>query len=451
MTEDRISLRKELLAEFTPAEIEVGEMCVQHFQAHIYDAFQYEHTFRYLLEEARAAQQAIDKKLTTISPGNPQGKLQFGGGEGLGFYQVYENGAIFWRRDLGAWWVYGHIYSKYRELKAEAGILGYPITDETGTTDGSGRFNHFERGSIYWHPAIGAFEVHGDIRAKWQILGSEAFGYPITDETKCVDGKGRFNHFRAIRADGSTAEASIFWTFDLKAQAVYGAIRQRWIELELERGYLGYPVTSEMPWTDPETQKAGRISHFQRGAIGWTADDAKVTEHPERIILKSGHIGVSSVGGWVELILTSVGTFHYRGHLHNSGFVGLYCAVGSGLKVKGTDLALMAKKEVNVGGTASFDGRDEDWEDSGYSNEIRAHWDTLRSELSMTTVIKAELGAADFFLLIFLPLVAAATVVGLIGGGSPPEYQNCTTSGMHTLKDGNNNTISEYDGIRCQK
>jgi hypothetical protein len=75
--------------------------------------------------------------------------------------------------------------------------LGYPITDETGTPDGIGHYNHFQNGSIYWTPLTGAFEVHGAIRDRWSSLGWErsALGYPISDETDEVDGSGRFNVF----------------------------------------------------------------------------------------------------------------------------------------------------------------------------------------------------------------------------------------------------------------
>jgi uncharacterized protein with LGFP repeats len=445
-----------LSAQFTVAEIAAGKTAMSRFSPHVSDGIQEVNVLARLVSEASVAAKAIDKKMMAISfyagggdvPGLPQGGVQYGGGAGLGFYQVYENGAIFWRRDLGACWVHGAIYDKYRALKAEAGFLGYPETDETGTADGKGRFNHFERGSIYWHPATGAFEVHGEIRAKWQALGSEAFGYPVTDETATAGGQGRFNHFQDVLHGGTAAGASIYWSQDTGAHVVRGAIRNRWAELGWENSYLGYPVTDEGGWTDPETQNTGLVSHFQRGAIAWTADTQDVVEFPERIILSSGPIGVSSVGGWVELVLTSAGTFNYRGHLHNSGFVGLGCTVASGVKIAGTTEALMAMKEVNVGGTASFDDRDEDWDDSGYAPQIRAHWDILRQENSMTTDIKAALGAADFFLLVFLPLIGALTVFTLVSGGSPPDT-HCETSGMHTVKDGNNNTIAEPSGVRC--
>ena len=81
--------------------------------------------------------------------------------------------------------VHGAIRARYLALGAEASVLGYPVTDETGTPDGIGRFNHFQAGSIYWTPSTGAHEVHGLIRALWSAAGWErdpSLGYPITDE-----------------------------------------------------------------------------------------------------------------------------------------------------------------------------------------------------------------------------------------------------------------------------
>jgi uncharacterized protein with LGFP repeats len=457
MTEDPVALREAIRGEFTVAELAAGETALHHYAGHIRNELQGLHVLKFLLEEARTAEQAINNKVQQINvagrkvPGKARGSVQAGRGEGMGFYQVYESGAVYWRRDLGAWWVYGAIYAKYLALGAEGGLLGYPITDETGTPDGAGRFNHFEHGSIYWHPEIGAFEVRGAIRAKWQALGWEAFGYPITDESGTPDGRGRFNHFRAILPDGSRPESSIYWTPETGAHEVYGAIRQRWAELGWERSYLGYPTTGERDWFDKDTGKSGRISHFERGAIGWTAQDMKFVEIPDRIIIPSGRIGTSAVSGWVELVLTSAGTFHYRGHLHDSGFVGFYCTVASALKIPGTDIGIMARKEANVGGTISFDGRDEDWDDSGYDPSIREYWDNFRVRPAMSTTLKIEWAGAEFLGFVFLPVVAAVTIITLAFGGDPPEGQHCETSGWHTVKDGNNNTVYEPSGIRCRR
>jgi hypothetical protein len=85
----------------------------------------------------------------------------------------------------GAFEVHGAIRQKYLALGAEASILGYPRTDETGTPDGIGRYNHFQAGSIYWTPGTFAHEVHGLIRELWSNSGWERnpqLGYPISDE-----------------------------------------------------------------------------------------------------------------------------------------------------------------------------------------------------------------------------------------------------------------------------
>lgn len=85
----------------------------------------------------------------------------------------------------GAFEVHGEIGIRYRALGGSGSVLGYPTTDETGTPDGIGRFNHFQAGSIYWTPATGAHEVHGLIRTFWAAGGWErnsALGYPISDE-----------------------------------------------------------------------------------------------------------------------------------------------------------------------------------------------------------------------------------------------------------------------------
>jgi uncharacterized protein with LGFP repeats len=76
-------------------------------------------------------------------------------------------------------------------LGREAGLLGYPLTDETKTPDGVGRFNHFQNGSIYWTPTTGSHEVHGPIRARWAELGWEksTLGYPVKDEYAVTGGR----------------------------------------------------------------------------------------------------------------------------------------------------------------------------------------------------------------------------------------------------------------------
>jgi len=87
--------------------------------------------------------------------------------------------------------VVGEIEKKWTALGGCTSIVGAPFTNERGTPDGVGRYSVFERGSIYWTPALGAHEVHGRIRDAYAAAGWEAgeLGYPISDEYAVTGGR----------------------------------------------------------------------------------------------------------------------------------------------------------------------------------------------------------------------------------------------------------------------
>lgn len=178
--------------------------------------------------------------------------------------QDFTNGTIYWSAQTGAWSVKGAIRDHYNSLGGPGGFLGYPTTDETTTPDGAGRYNHFQNhGSIYWTPNMGAWSIHGAIRDKWASMGWEAgvMGYPTTDETGTPDGVGRFNHFTG------TGASSIYWTPNTGAHAVIGAIHAEWAATGWELGPMGYPITDETVTPDGY----GRYNHFSHGgSIYWT-------------------------------------------------------------------------------------------------------------------------------------------------------------------------------------
>jgi hypothetical protein len=138
----------------------------------------------------------------------------------------------------GAGRTVGDIDARYQALGGCGSFLGAALTDETKTPDGVGRYNVFRNGSIYWSSSTGAFEVHGAIRDKWAALGWEAgaLGYPLSNETKTPDGVGRFSVFQ---------RGSIYWTAQTGAHDVRGAIRDKYAETGWEAGPLGYPVSGE--------------------------------------------------------------------------------------------------------------------------------------------------------------------------------------------------------------
>lgn len=133
---------------------------------------------------------------------------------------------------------FGEIDKRYQALGGCNSFLGAALTDEAAAPDGAGRYNVFRNGSIYWSPSTGAFEVHGAIRDKWAELGWEAgaLGYPISNETKTADGVGRFNVFQ---------HGSIYWSPSTGAHEVRGAIRDKYAQTGWETGPLGYPTSDE--------------------------------------------------------------------------------------------------------------------------------------------------------------------------------------------------------------
>lgn len=189
--------------------------------------------------------------------------------DGVGRYNHFSTGkSIYWTPATGAHQIGGRIFYRWSTLGYEAGFLRYPITDEVATPNGIGRYNHFQGGSIYWSPATDAWEVHGGIRDRWAQTGWEAgpLGFPVTNETRTPDGVGRYNHF------AGSFGSSIYWTPRTGAQPVQGAIHDRWAALGWERSYLGYPTTGEF------AIPGGRRSNFERGFITWNAATGQVID-----------------------------------------------------------------------------------------------------------------------------------------------------------------------------
>ncbi|MTK31506.1 polysaccharide deacetylase family protein [Nocardia seriolae] len=181
---------------------------------------------------------------------------------GASAVQWFTTGRIYWRNDIGAFEVHGAIGGKHAELGSLASFLGFPVTDESTAPDGSGQFNHFQGGSIYWSPASGPHTVYGAIRDKWSVLGWErgVLGYPLSDETGVTGG-------RASQFQGG----NIYWSATTAAHEVHGAILTRYLQFGGTGSTLGLPISDEY------TVEGGRRSDFQHGRIDWNATTGAVT------------------------------------------------------------------------------------------------------------------------------------------------------------------------------
>lgn len=152
----------------------------------------------------------------------------------------------------------------------ERAEVGEPVGDEVVAGEAL-RWQDFRNARFYWTPDTGVTVVRGLIHQRFLELGGhDEAGVPITDELGTPDGRGRYNHFTG------TGGASVYWTPQTDAHEVYGGIRARWAQLGWERSYLGYPVSGE------HDVEPGRASDFENGVIEWHRDTGEVVDRPNQ-------------------------------------------------------------------------------------------------------------------------------------------------------------------------
>ncbi|MBF6241509.1 trehalose corynomycolyl transferase [Nocardia otitidiscaviarum] len=107
-----------------------------------------------------------------------------------GRQQDFEQGAIYWTPDTGAWEVYGQIGDEYENMGGPTSALGWPVSGELPTPDGVGRFNRFQHGNIYHSPA-GTYPVYGAIFDAYAQQGYEngRLGFPTSGEQDTDEGR----------------------------------------------------------------------------------------------------------------------------------------------------------------------------------------------------------------------------------------------------------------------
>jgi hypothetical protein len=156
----------------------------------------------------------------------------------------------------------GAIGAHWQRLGGPASLLGPCLTAEVGAS--RGRVQHFRGGSVYWSPATGAREVHGEIRAAYDRFGGSAssLGLPVTDESRTPHAFGAYNHFE---------DGSIYWSPATGARVVRGSIRAAWAAQGWENGPLGFPTSDEF------ATETGARSDFPGGSLVFRARTGAVT------------------------------------------------------------------------------------------------------------------------------------------------------------------------------
>ncbi|MGG8497063.1 LGFP repeat-containing protein [Tenacibaculum sp. TC6] len=159
-------------------------------------------------------------------------------------------------------------------IKAKAQELGTAFTGSSTsdinnpTSVKGGKRVTFQKCDIYCSPQTGPHEIHGAIRQKYNTVGgpNNDLSLPVSDETTTPDGKGRYNHF--------IGNGSIYWHPTTGPKLVRGGIRHTWAKAGWEKGVYGYPTSDEIK-IDPN--KAEWFGDFQSGVIYWEKDKSVET------------------------------------------------------------------------------------------------------------------------------------------------------------------------------
>jgi hypothetical protein len=118
----------------------------------------------------------------------------------------------------------------------------------------------YENCDVYYSPSTGGVcETHGGIQAKYNYLGgpNSGLGLPQCDESGLSDGKGRYNVF-------SNNNSAIVWHPTTGPMEIQGAIHREWINEGSDTGPLGYPTSDEIA-----LEGGAAYSDFQNGLLYW--------------------------------------------------------------------------------------------------------------------------------------------------------------------------------------
>lgn len=159
-----------------------------------------------------------------------------------GAFRMFERGAMIWSLATDAHPNYGAIREPYGRHGFEYGHLGFPTTDELPAAR-EGRWQGFERGSIYWTPGTGAQAVYGAIGDSWDKQGREhgKLGYPTSDEFDGRKPGGRVQRFE---------NGVMYFTREHGTHPVWGLMLDQYRADDFEHGRWGYPTSEERQTRD---------------------------------------------------------------------------------------------------------------------------------------------------------------------------------------------------------
>ena len=196
--------------------------------------------------------------------------------DGVGQYEDFDGGSIFWTRPTGAHVLYGAVLTKFLALGGCTSTgypIGYPAQDVARDADGT-RYAYFDRAGVdyaIFATAGGSAYLGGAILAKWQDLGRAAgVGYPVADMAVTADGLAHhapFSHGDEGYQLVATANDS---NDPAGAHLIGGGVLAGWLAHGggTAHDQIGYPAADMQPVDEgPCCAAFGMYGDFVRGGV----------------------------------------------------------------------------------------------------------------------------------------------------------------------------------------
>jgi hypothetical protein len=313
--------------------------------------------------------------------------------DGSGLYKQFQGGTIYWSPGTGAHVVYGAIGVEYAATASQTDAnggnvqkdLGLPTSDEMNVPSVAGaRMNTFQGGTIYWSPGTGAHVVYGAIGVEYAATASQTdanggnvqkdLGLPTREEMNVPGVAGaRMNTFQG---------AVIYWSPGTGAHVVYGAIGGLYNRMGGPTSSLGLPTSDEQN-APSDGRTDYRVNYFQNGKIWWTpADGAHAVQAVSSMDYDPGYVSFPDpvpVGGSVHLTVYADGSYHFVGHLRDSGPLSYNDNVMIGL-VSPSGRLWATVHSGHMAGFFESGSRDDTWDLSGNDPKLAANWADLEGD-----------------------------------------------------------------------
>jgi uncharacterized protein with LGFP repeats/pimeloyl-ACP methyl ester carboxylesterase len=199
-----------------------------------------------------------------------------------------------WLSDHGAHPTWGAIGGKYEELNGPESFLGFPTSGENGIGNGWIE-QYFEGGRILWHPESGAMPYSNETIQIWDkfqdLGGAEDLGYPETEVTPVEGGLDDSGGFVQSFPGGEGLPTKI-WLSDHGAHPTWGAIGDKYEELDGPESFLGFPTSGEQGIGDGWVKQ-----HFEGGYILWHPQHGAIA-YETNIPNKVSDTGNGSTSNW---------------------------------------------------------------------------------------------------------------------------------------------------------